>query len=224
MQLRSICPTGCLIVYVIVGLVRTDALAGNAVTGRFACGSTANEMSTKGISDVIVYILSADPELKDESRTGKEVTLEYANNSFSPSVVLLILGDKLHVNNSGNALDVLTTHSVDDHTTFALKPGQSKDIAFRKTERDPFVIDSGFGASARLLVRNNSKMTVSDQDGKFSIDDLPNGSYLFRAWGKPNQQFRAAGWRGSRFTVVIENKDVDLGTIEVIEQEPFVPN
>ncbi len=76
--------------------------------------------------------------------------------------------------------------------------------------------------NARLVVTGTPYVAVTDQDGKFVIQNLPVGTWTFQVWHETCQAIQdvivdgvPTKWTRGRFDFPVQEGDNDLGSIKV---------
>ena len=144
---------------------------------------------------------------------------------FAPHVVLLRTTQTLVV---GNTDQVGHNTKVDTVANVPINPiipaGGELKQQFPKEERLPALVSCSIHPwmSARLVVKESPYMAVSDEDGKFTIENLPVGEWTFQVWhetcGNVQQVTiggKATKWSRGRVEFEVEEGENDLGEIKI---------
>ena len=112
------------------------------------------------------------------------VMVDQVNCRYVPHVVAIRAGQALHVTTSDPTLHNVHGLCIENSAfNFALvAKGQSKDLTFDLPERFPLQCDVHPWMKAYVQVFSHPWFAVSDQEGKFEIRNVPNGSFTLVAW------------------------------------------
>ncbi len=194
---------------------------------------------SKGVQNVIVFLYqdksSRRPSPEDEKEVAihesyealksEPVQMDNSGCRFAPHVTLLWTARKLLVGNSdpiGHNVKIETRANGQSNDT--IPSGQTLEKSFEKPEKMPAAISCSIHPWMRgwLLVRDTPYMAVSDEDGKFVIENLPAGKWRFMFWQESAGYVREVTVDGkpqtwARGIVELEIKpgQNDLGTIVV---------
>jgi len=156
-------------------------------------GPVVNEMLVLGegqtMANIVVSVTSG-LEKKDYPVSSEPVVLDQKNCVYIPHVVGVQAGQQLKILNSDNTMH--NVHSLSrvnkafNAGMLAAKPGQPKELlkTISKVEEKPFIIkcDVHPWMRAYVFTADHPFFAVTKEDGKFSIDGLPAGTYEIRAW------------------------------------------
>lgn len=143
----------------------------------------------KGIANIFVYLRKApasiDPSLK-ESKV-KEIVFDNKGCRYVPHAAVARTDQKVRFTSSD-----AVAHNIHTYTTgnpqqnFILQANDSKGTAIdvKSTETLPMPVkcDIHPWMVGNLLVVNHPYAVVTDADGKFKIEGLPEGEHSFRVW------------------------------------------
>jgi len=184
-----------------------------------------------GIANVIVSLSlgrgqkAPKPHPQYEETAKAEVHLDNQNCRFNPHVALLRTTQTLVI---GNKDQVGHNTKVDTISNIPINPiipaqGEIKQT-FPKEERMPALVTCSIHPwmNARLLIKESPYMAVSDQDGKFTIENLPVGKRTFQVWHETcnyvdqvNLGGKATKWSRGRAEFEIKEGNNDLGQIKI---------
>jgi hypothetical protein len=186
----------------------------------------------KGIKNIVVYLYLAEgakapaahPDYEKAAKA--DVVLDNEKCRFEPRVALLRTSQKLVVGNKDPVGHNTKVETLENKPENPIVPAMaSLPLSFPKTERLPTTVSCSIHPwmSARVLIRDNPYMAVTDADGKFTIKNLPAGKHTIQFWHE-SMGFLAKGlkkdgkplaWSKGRTEVTITPKGVDLGKVEV---------
>ena len=144
----------------------------------------------RGVANILVLLL---PEDEDALRVhpayaktaGAEVKMHFRKGRVDPHIVLLrttqtlllIIQDDVSYNPK---MDVFTNAA----PGFLLPAGGRRVLKFQEAERLPAAVNCSIHPwiNGRLCIQNHPYMTVTDDDGRFEIRNLPVGRHTFRLW------------------------------------------
>jgi hypothetical protein len=180
----------------------------------------------KGIANVCIYLVDTNkPKIHpDYDKSAKEkVTVDNENCRFSPHVSGIRVGQPLVVGNKdpiahNTKADPLSNNPFND----LIPAGGSIEKSFAKPEGTPIPLSCSIHPwmNGYLLIREDPYFAVSDQDGKFSIKNLPTGEHTFIVWsGKyitnVSVDGKATSWMRGRVKVNVRKGANSLGKVEV---------
>jgi plastocyanin len=166
---------------------------------------------SKGVKGTVVAL-----EGIERGKRAPELELDNAKCLFVPHVSAVMAGAKVRIRNSDPVLH--NTHGFHERLTVFNIALPTKDQIVDVTQRikKPGVVevvcDAHTHMRAWMVVRDNPYFAVSDDDGRFRIDDIPPGRYRVTAWHE--------GW-------LVTGKDKDGRPLydppRVLTQEVTVP-
>ena len=166
---------------------------------------------SKGVKGTVVAL-----EGVERGKRAPELELDNAKCLFVPHVSAVMAGAKVRIRNSDPVLH--NTHGFHERLTVFNIALPTKDQIVDVTQRikKPGVVevvcDAHTHMRAWMVVRDNPYFAVSDDDGRFRIDDIPPGRYRVTAWHE--------GW-------LVTGKDKDGRPLydppRVLTQEVTVP-
>jgi len=156
-------------------------------------GPIKNEVCVLGegqtLANVVVSVKSG-LEKKEYPPSSEPVVLDQRGCVYIPHVVAIQAGQQLKILNSDNTMH--NVHSLSrvnkafNVGMLAAKPGQSKEIlkTISKVEEKPFIIkcDVHQWMRAYVFTADHPFFAVTKEDGKFTIDGLPAGTYEIQTW------------------------------------------
>ena len=174
------------------------------------CGDTQSlgniliSPSSQGIKNVIVT-LQGVPLPEDYQSEPSRLELDNRNCQFQPHVSVLTTGSRLDAVNSDPIFHSVHLYGFLNRN-LALGPHQSKTV--RTINRPGYYIvkcDVHGWMQAYFRVDDHPFHAVSDVDGKFRIENIPEGSYVLEAWhehfGKQEVEVNVAGDTPSHITI-----------------------
>lgn len=143
----------------------------------------------QSVQNVIVFVKSGLAEKKYEVKSG-EVVIDQKGCQYIPHVVAVQVGQGLKILNSdGKTHNIM--HNVNgkpkQNNIFNLSMTKSKveiNRVFKKAEAQPFPLMCNVHPwmKAWVGVFEHPFFSVTDEEGRFSIEDLPKGSYEIEIW------------------------------------------
>ena len=188
-----------------------------AIRGRVELRQAPAEMARRpNVSDVamprghdptdrrrsVVYLETA-PRAAFEQRDDVRVKLDQRNEAFVPHVLAIVAGTTVDFPNNDKTY----------HNVFSLSPtkpfdlgryaaGHSKSIRFDRPGIVRVFCDIHSHMSAFILVFAHRHFTVTDEEGRYRLDNVPPGTYTVVAWNE-------SAATESRRVVVGESGDVE---------------
>jgi hypothetical protein len=153
--------------------------------------SVAVNPSNKGIAGIVVYVYvgrrGKAPEVHPsfEETATSDVRLDNHNCRFDPHVVLLRTSQTLVVGNKDSVGHNTKIDALSNVPINPIIPANSEiKQRFAKEERMPMLVSCSIHPwmSARIVVKDSPYMAVTDENGKFTIENLPAGKREFQVW------------------------------------------
>ncbi len=140
----------------------------------------------KGIANVFVYLRRAPKGFKGKAPT-EPLVIDQKGCVFLPHAAVIQAGQPVLIKSSDAIQHNLHTFpNRNQQTNLLISPNEQKgvEIKYSRPEAEPFSVKCDIHAwmSSYHLVLDHPFMAVTDENGKFQIDDLPVGSYEFRVW------------------------------------------
>ena len=143
-----------------------------------------------GIANIVVFLFPAagekvkvHPDLAKPPAEG--VLVDNKNCRFAPHVSAVRTGQKLIIGN-GDPVGHNTKAELFANTSFneIIPAGGKVEKTFASSETTPVKLECSIHPwmTGYVLVRDNPYFAVTDQDGKFSIKNLPVGEHTFVVW------------------------------------------
>jgi len=156
-------------------------------------GPIKNEMLVVGddqaLANIVVSITGGLAK-KDYPVPSEPVVLDQKGCMYIPHVVAIQAGQQLKILNSDNTMhNVHSLSRVNKAFNIGMlgaKPGQPREVlkTISKVEEKPFIIkcDVHPWMRAYVFTADHPFFAVTKEDGKFTIDGLPAGTYEIQAW------------------------------------------
>lgn len=134
--------------------------------------------------NIVVYVEGVNGDFQPPS---KRPELNHINLSFQPSVLAVLKGTVVDFPNSDPVF----------HSAFSISPSNPFDLGLYQKGREKFVHFKNPGVvevfchihshmHAYILVLDNPFFAMTDEEGSFSISNVPDGSYTLKAWLNPS--------------------------------------
>jgi len=178
-----------------------------------------------GLSNVFVYMrppkgktLDIHPDYRKAAE--KPALIENFHCMFYPHAVAVWAKEqKVLVRNSDPIpqvvkIDVLLSTPIN----LSMGIGGQVEHTFPRGERLPSLVTCGIHPweSAWLLVSENPYFAVTNENGEFSIKNIPAGEWEFQVWHeKAGYLLAKPEWKSGRFTQVVKAGENSLGTLKV---------
>jgi plastocyanin len=134
---------------------------------------------------VVVYLESAPRNAFDELRPGT-ARMDQRNEQFVPRVLAVTVGTSvLFPNNDKTFHNVFSLSRVRTFDLGRYRPGRTgRPVRFDRPGIVPISCDIHTHMSAYILVFSHPFFAVSDADGRYQIDGVPQGTYSLRVWSE----------------------------------------
>jgi plastocyanin len=139
--------------------------------------------ANKGIKDVVVSIKGVK-QGKSMDALGASFVLDQKVCVYRPHVVLVPVNKPLKILNSDGILHNIHTYGKKNPAKNIAQPKFKKEITetFAQPEVIPVKCDVHGWMSAWIVVVDHPYYAVTDADGKFTIADVPAGTYTVEYW------------------------------------------
>ena len=139
--------------------------------------------STGGLKNVVVSVEAAPPTVADAEKVN---FLDNEGCRYSPRILAMQRGERLKVRNNDPKLHIPHSYS-GERTVFILSlpfRGTSLDATKRIRESGilKIVCDTHAWMLAYIHVFEHPFFAITDERGKFSIPNVPAGTYILNAW------------------------------------------
>lgn len=132
------------------------------------------------VSGAVVFVQTPAPV---SARPGTMAVVDQVNKTFVPGVLPIVVGTTVRFPN----------HDQIRHHVYSFSPTKTFELPLYKGEDAPPVLFDKVGVvkiacnihdwmSGIILVLPSAHFAVTDAEGKFVLDDLPNGTYTLVAW------------------------------------------
>jgi len=171
---------------------------------------------TKGVANVFIYLPKAEnvhPKLKTSEK--KEVVFDQQGCRFIPHALFVRTDQRVVVKSNDNCTH--NTHTIplkNQAVNFPLVPGDRKgqEVKCKLAEKQPIKVECNIHPWMRALwlILDHPYAAISDEEGKFTIADLPAGEHELAIWHE------GQGYVQRKYKVtVVAGKTTDLGVIKV---------
>jgi hypothetical protein len=173
----------------------------------------------RGVANIVVWAESPNIPWKPLPQTPRPAspTIHLRGGNFEPRLVLLNPDQPLTVaNHDPVALDIHAYFRRNNEIIEKLPANtedRPKSWTLQKAERAPiwYRCDQAPWAQGWIVVRDNPYAAVTDAEGRFTIPNLPQGEWEFRAWHE--RQGYLKHWPKGVFKQKIATRVNDLGTV-----------
>lgn len=184
-----------------------------------------------GIANIVLYLYlgrrdkAPTPHPSYEESADAEVHLDNLNCRYDPHVALLRTSQTLVIGNKdpighNTKVDTLTNRPINP----IIPANGSISQQFPKEERLPTKVSCSIHPwmNAIVVIKDTPYMAVSDANGKFTIENLPEGEWTFQVWHEKAGYIdsviidgKKTSWSKGRVEQKITSGDNDLGEIKV---------
>ena len=179
------------------------------------------DKDTKGIANVFIYLAKAPktihPDLKDPSPA--KVIFDQNGCQFIPHALTLQAGQTVEViSHDAIAHNTHTNPIKNTAQNVLIAPntaeGSGVDIENKLAERLPFKVTCDYHPwmTAYWLVVDHPYCAVTDKEGRFTIENLPEGSHTFIVWHEKK------GYLDRKYAATV--KDGQVSELKPIEVNP----
>jgi plastocyanin len=156
----------------------------------------------------VVYLESAPQQAFEDIRPGR-VRMDQRGEQFMPRVLAVTVGTVVEFpNNDKTFHNVFSLSRVKSFDLGRYRPGRTGAVTFDRTGIVPIFCDIHANMSAYVLVFRHPFFAVTDADGRYSIPNVPAGSYTVLVWSELG---KAAGRRITVADGAITEVDFRIG-------------
>ena len=139
--------------------------------------------SDKGLANVVVSLTDIRQGKAMVSEAGS-IRLDQKNCAFIPHVLVAPAGESIDIYNDDGILHNIHTYSKKNRPFNKPQPKFLKtiDVEFTEPETIRVVCDVHGWMSAWIVVADNPYFAVTDENGRFRLDEIPPGSYSLKFW------------------------------------------
>lgn len=182
---------------------------------------------TRGLANVVVYLLSRDevPIHPALQKTPKPAVLDNRDCQFVPRIVPVRTDQTLRcISTDPIPHNVAVYARRNSPFSEVIPDGGALEKTFNRPELQPIRVDCSSHAWMRayLVISDHPYVAISDADGKFSIDQIPAGTWEFRMWHEQSGYLPAVTIDGTQHQLKrgvweqkIGSQLVDLGEIKI---------
>ncbi len=181
-----------------------------------------------GLRDVIVmmYFQKDDPKPavhpSYETAKAEPVEIDNKNCRFVPHAVFVRTGQTFKLKNTDDVGHNCHITCFNNEENINLAPGGVVEVKLNNAEKTPgnIVCDVHKWMDAVVLIRDEPYVAITDDDGKFHIDNLPAGTWNFQFWHKKAGYLRQlevpghkVGRKGEIEVTIKPDETLDLGKL-----------
>jgi plastocyanin len=156
------------------GFITTNAFCNGAITG------TIDTNMPKYKGDAVVYLVGVKGPVVREHKT-----IEQQSLSFVPKVTAIPVGSTIVFTNNDKLNSNITSFSpAKKFNVDKLDTGSVRKLTFEKSGVVQLLNKSHAEMSAWVIVTKNQYAAVTEHDGKFTIPNVPAGTYEISAWSE----------------------------------------
>jgi len=174
-------------------------IASNAYCNGTIAGTIETDLA-KYKGDTVVYL-----EGVNEQVTPQHKSIDQLNLTFVPKVITIPVGSTVDFTNNDKIYHNITSTS--ESNKFSLDtydPGVTRPVTFNKPGVVHFLCKVHPEMSGWVVVTENQYAAVTEHDGKFTIPNVPVGTYQIETW---NEKLKL---KGKTTVTVAEGKTVPV--------------
>lgn len=147
--------------------------------------------SGQGMRWVVAWVELVNTTMGVASIQAKPVVLDQKSCQFKPHVLLVPQGGEVKILNPDGVLHNFHTESKINPPVNLAQPGFRKEMSVKFERPEIFRIkcDAHGWMSGWIVVTQHPFYAVTDEDGKFRIDNIPVGKRLVRMWHETLGEF-----------------------------------
>ena len=156
------------------GFMASNAFCGGTITG------TVDASNPKYKGDAVVYLVGVKGPV-----VTKQASVDQKSLVFVPHVTAVPVGSTVEFKNNDKVNHNIFSASPEKKFNLGTyNPGMSKPVTFDKPGKINILCNVHSEMSAWVIVTENQYAAVSEHDGKFTISNVPAGTYKINAWSE----------------------------------------
>ncbi len=156
------------------GFIASNAFCGGTITG------TVDASIPKYKGDAVVYLLGVKGPV-----TPQHASVDQKSLVFVPHVTAVPVGSTVDFKNDDKVNhNIFSASAAKKFNLGTYNPGMSKPVTFDKPGAINLLCNVHSEMSAWVVVTENQYAAVSEHDGKFTINNVPAGTYKITAWSE----------------------------------------
>ena len=156
------------------GFIASNAFCGGTITG------TVDASIPKYKGDAVVYLLGVKGPV-----TPQHASVDQKSLVFVPHVTAVPVGSTVDFKNNDKVNhNIFSASAAKKFNLGTYNPGMSKPVTFDKPGAINLLCNVHSEMSAWVVVTENQYAAVSEHDGKFTINNVPAGTYKITAWSE----------------------------------------
>lgn len=146
-------------------------------------GSINGKIGVTGVKDardVVVFLENVSGVFKPPA---KKPSIDQKNLIFFPHILPVLVGTTVEFPNNDNVMhNVFSPAKVKKFNLGTYGGGTIREVTFDKPGVIPLLCNVHAEMSAYVIVLQNPYFTTTGPDGKFSIKNIPPGTYTIKTW------------------------------------------
>jgi len=156
------------------GLVASNAFCAGTITG------TVDASIPKYKADAVVYLLGVKGPV-----VPKHESIDQKSLVFVPHVTTVPVGSTIDFKNNDKVNhNIFSASAAKKFNLGTYNPGMSKPVTFDKTGVVNLLCNVHSEMSGWVVITENQYAAVTEHDGKFTINNVPAGTYKITAWSE----------------------------------------
>ena len=156
------------------GFIASNAFCAGTITG------TVDASIAKYKGDAVVYLKDVKGPV-----TPKHVSVDQKSLVFVPHVTAVPVGSTVDFKNNDKVNhNIFSASAAKKFNLGTYNPGMSKPVTFDKPGVINLLCNVHSEMSGFVVVTENQYAAVSEHDGKFTIENVPAGTYKITAWSE----------------------------------------
>lgn len=136
----------------------------------------------------VVYLETA-PRAAFDEREEPRATMDQQNETFVPHILAIVAGTTVDFPNSDHTYhNVFSLSKIRTFNLGRYAAGRSKPVRFDRPGIVRVFCDIHSHMSAYILVFAHRYFVVTDEDGRYRLDNVPPGTYTVVAWNESTRQ------------------------------------
>ncbi|GAK49199.1 hypothetical protein U14_00417 [Candidatus Moduliflexus flocculans] len=199
------------IMYAVFGILLTNMALAADISGRVDVLEKGGQKPLKSFANAVVYLEGIQTPAPETP-----VTLNQKDKRFSPRLLVAIQGQEIAIPNADVLMhNAFSPHDAEPFDVGRYGKGKSESVRLQKIGAHRVYCNIHQQMIADIFIVPNQYFTVTDEDGHFVIQNVPDGEYTVKVWhiyeGEAQDVAKIAGQNVElNFSVVSQKKVRDF--------------
>ena len=174
-----------------------------------------------GIANAVIWVRSRNVPAPEKPAELAAAMMEFRDHQLSPHVLVFWNAAPLRFKNNAPEAVNFNLASIHDQANRLVLPGGEIVFDQRRAQPLPSRVTSNVQPwlSAYMMPLSHPYFAVTDEEGRFKIENLPPGEWVFRVWHERSGWLDTERTPKGRFKLKVGGDEIDLGELRVNPSE-----